>query len=87
MFNLYRQKNDKYASLSIIVETGYGWKTTIGTAHIIQQKLSEAKGLLGKFYVTKIYRRSGFEEKCLIEILNFAFEAMGLNKVVVFVNE
>ena len=45
------------------------------------------KGLLGKFYVSKIYRKSGFEEKCLIEILKFAFDIMSLEKLLVFVNE
>jgi RimJ/RimL family protein N-acetyltransferase len=43
--------------------------------------------LLAKFYVSKIYRRSGFEEKCLLEIMKFGFDVMDLEKILVFVNE
>lgn len=42
---------------------------------------------MAKFYVGKIYRRSGFEEKCLLEIIKFSFDIMDLEKLVVFVNE
>jgi len=35
MFSSYRLRNDKYASLRISVKTGYGWKTLIGTAHLV----------------------------------------------------
>lgn len=87
MFQSYRLRNDKYAALKISVQTGYGWKTLIGTAHLVQQNASEKKGLLAKFYISKIYRRSGYEEKCLMEIMKFAFQVMGLEKLIVFVNE
>lgn len=87
MFSSYRLRNDKYAALRISIQTGYGWKTLIGTAHLLQQNATEKKGLLAKFYISRIYRRSGYEEKCLIEIMKFAFEVMGLEKLVVFVNE
>ena len=43
--------------------------------------------MLGKFYVCKIYRRSGYEEKCLLEIMKFAFDVMGVDKLLAFVNE
>ena len=42
---------------------------------------------MAKFYVGKIYRRSGYEEKCLLEIMKFAFEVMELEKLIVFANE
>ena len=42
---------------------------------------------MAKFYVCKIYRRTGFEERCLLEIMKFSFEVMCLDKLVVFVNE
>ncbi|CDW87475.1 UNKNOWN [Stylonychia lemnae] len=87
MFSSYRLRNDKYAALRISIKTGYGWKTLIGTAHLLQQNATEKKGLLAKFYISRIYRRSGFEEKCLIEIMKFAFDVMGLEKLIVFVNE
>ena len=87
MFSSYRLRNDKYAALRISIQTGYGWKTLIGTAHLLQQNATEKKGLLAKFYISKIYRRSGYEEKCLLEIMKFAFDVMGLEKLVVFVNE
>ena len=45
------------------------------------------KGLLGKFYVSKIYRRTGFEERCVLEVMKFAFEVMKLEKLIIFVNE
>ena len=87
MFSSYRLRNDKYASLKICIKTGYGWKSFIGTAHIIQQNAGDTKGLLAKFYISRIYRRSGYEEKSLLEIMKFAFEVMGLEKLLVFVNE
>jgi hypothetical protein len=37
--------------------------------------------------VCRIYRRSGYEEKCLMEIMKFAFQIMELEKLIVFVNE
>jgi len=45
------------------------------------------KGLLGKFYVSKIYRRTGFEERCVLEVMKFAFDIMKLEKLIIFVNE
>jgi len=35
MFSSYRLRNDKYAALRISIKTGYGWKTLIGTAHLL----------------------------------------------------
>lgn len=87
MFSSYRLRNDKYAALRISIQTSYGWKTLIGTAHLLQQNANEKKGLLAKFYVSRIYRRSGYEEKCLLEIMKFAFDVMGIEKLIVFVNE
>ena len=87
IFSSYRSHNDKYASLRLCLTTSYGFKLCIGTAHLVQGKVDSPKGLLGKFYVSKLYRRSGYEERCLIEIMKFAFEVMAIEKLIVFVNE
>lgn len=87
MFSSFRLRNDKYAGLRISIQTDYGWKIPIGTAHLLQQNSTNAKALLGKFYICKIYRRSGYEERCLLEIMKFAFEVMGIEKLIAFVNE
>ena len=73
MFNNYRIRNDKYAALKINIQTEYGLNLTVGCAHLIQQSTDDSKGILGKFYVSKIYRKTGYEEKCLIEVIKFAF--------------
>ena len=36
IFASYRLRNDKYAALKISVQTSYGWKIVIGTAHLVQ---------------------------------------------------
>jgi RimJ/RimL family protein N-acetyltransferase len=87
IFSSYRLRNDKYAALRISIQTDYGWKIPIGTAHIVQQNSASPKALLGKFYVCKIYRRSGYEERCLLEIMKFAFDVMNIDKLIAFVNE
>jgi hypothetical protein len=35
MFSSYRLRNDKYAALRISIQTSYGWKTLIGSAHVL----------------------------------------------------
>lgn len=34
-----------------------------------------------KFYISRTYRKAGFEDKALLELLKFAFDTMGLNKL------
>ena len=87
IFSSFRLRNDRYAALRLSLQTSYGWKQTIGTAHLVQQFVQEPKGLLAKFYVGKIFRRGGYEEKALIQILKFAFEVMELQKLIIFLNE
>lgn len=53
----------------------------------MQQNSTIKKALLGKFYVCKIYRKSGYEERCLLEIMKFVFDVMNIDKLIAFVNE
>lgn len=87
MFEQFAGRNDRYAALKIVLVTNYGWKSTIGTAHITQLNCKERRGILAKFYVNKTYRKGGFEERCLVEIMKFAFDTMDLDKLIVFIKE
>ena len=40
-----------------------------------------------KFYISRTYRKAGFEDKALLEVLKFAFDVMGLQKLSTLVFE
>ena len=77
-FSQFRLKNELYASLKVNLVTAYGLNQNLGTAHITQQSKNVKEGTLVKFYISKTYRKTGFEDKALIEVLNFAFNTMEL---------
>lgn len=76
-----RLKNELYASLKLNLTTSYGFKQFMGTAHIAQLKKEVRNGVLVKFYVGKSYRKTGYEDKALVEVLKFAFTTMELEKL------
>ena len=77
--NLKAEDQD-LSALSILVQTHYGQQVPIGLAFFIRKDQSLLS--MEKFYISKIYRRSGYEERSLIEVLHQIFWKMSASSVV-----
>lgn len=75
-------KNKTYIPLKVCIETPYKLVIPIGCI-VVSKKTEEcAKAKVNKFYVGKIWRSSGFEEKALMEMLKFCFSRVpGCSKI------
>ena len=53
----------------------------IGVAHLTKKKKEDSKISLRKFYIEKIWRRSGYEQKSLLAIVKHSFRYLNASKV------
>jgi hypothetical protein len=72
MFNTFRSRNDVYLPLCINIKTHYNQLIPIGAVVLLQRNQGH-KMILAKFYIAKIWRRGGYEERSLIEVISFVF--------------
>ena len=80
MKRLY-MKNDEFIPFKVSVETPYKMKIPIGTVCIGKEKSKTSKASLYKFYISKIWRINGHEEKTLLETLRFCFKTLKCDKI------
>ena len=65
--------NDLFIPLMLYVQTPYKVRIPIGFSIITKKSNRDNFGCLKKLYISKIWRASGYEEKCVVEVLKFAF--------------
>lgn len=66
-------KNYEYVPLKICIDTGFKMLIPIGTVHLCRKNSQDIKVLVKKFYISKIWRKSGYEEMSVIAILQYCF--------------
>jgi hypothetical protein len=73
MFKHFYSKNEFYAPLKVSILTTYKLTIPIGCVVISKRNQPSVKAMMNKFYIAKIWRAGGYEEKTLMEILKFCF--------------
>lgn len=73
MLTSIQVKSAIYIPLKVAILTPYKLTIPIGIIVLSKKHFSGVKIKINKFYVAKIWRNSGYEERALMEMLKFCF--------------
>lgn len=73
MLTSIQVKSFLYIPLKVSILTPYKLTIPIGCIILSRKGASHCKVKINKFYVAKIWRASGYEERALMEMLKFCF--------------
>ncbi len=78
-----RLKNEHAIAFRIIVKTHYSAEIAVGHAQIVKAHSTDEVASVAKFYISKMFRKRGYEEKALINVLHKAFHFFNVTKIVI----
>lgn len=84
LFSNYYYSNQVYKAFRVCIKTAYKVVIPIGNVQLTMKRRG-GQCYIRKFYLDKIWRRSGYEHKSLVTIIKYAFESLGCTKVVISV--
>ena len=73
LFTKISVKHELYIPLKVSILTPYNLTIPIGCVILGKRKDEDKKTKILKFYMGKIWRNGGYEEKAFLEIMKFAF--------------
>ena len=65
------------------MRTSYSSEIAVGHAEIVKTHSADDMANIAKFYISKMFRKRGYEEKALISVVLRAFEFFNVQKVLV----
>lgn len=78
-----RLRNEHAVGLRVVIRTSYSSEITVGHAEIVKSHSADDSAHIAKFYVSKVFRKRGYEEKALVAVVQRAFEFFSVSKLVV----
>jgi len=83
LFHNISERNHEYIPLKVSIMTPYKLTIPIGCIVLSRRKRKDTKIKVNKFYIAKIWRAAGYEEKALMQMLKFTFSNLGEVKKVI----